>query len=156
MVEGTPPTEQKGVLVKGFRITVVLLINLLSVSISYITSPLALSTRVVFRGEFFVKTSFITAVFRRGGRRPGKWAETWRVRERPTPEGPCSYMKPSVAQWITVPAWYHNPPVPAGIWGNIVAFPTNSATGQFSFTQLWLEALVTSCSIAALCDEPKP
>lgn len=51
-------------LVKGFRITVVLLMNLLSVSISYITSPLVLSTRVVFRGEFLVKTSFMTITSR--------------------------------------------------------------------------------------------
>ena len=50
-------------LVKGFRITVVLLMNLLSVSISYITSPLVLSTRVVFR-EFLVKTSFMTITSR--------------------------------------------------------------------------------------------
>ena len=51
-------------LVKGFRITVVLLMNLLSVSISYITSPLVLSARVVFRGEFLVKTSFMTITSR--------------------------------------------------------------------------------------------
>jgi len=46
-------------LVNGFRITVVLLMNPLSVSISYITSPLASSTRVVFKGESLVKTSLI-------------------------------------------------------------------------------------------------
>ena len=51
--------RKKDALVNGFRITVVLLQKLLSVSISYTTAPLALSTRVVFKGEFFVNTSFI-------------------------------------------------------------------------------------------------
>ena len=46
-------------LVKGFRMTVVLLIKFLSVSISYIASPFLSSTRVVFKGESFVRTSFI-------------------------------------------------------------------------------------------------
>ena len=43
----------------GFRMTVVLFKKVLSVSISYITAPLVSSTRVVSRGVFFVKTSFI-------------------------------------------------------------------------------------------------
>ena len=51
-------TEIRNALVNGFRMTVVLLKSFRSVSISYITAPLASSTRVVLKGEFFVKMSF--------------------------------------------------------------------------------------------------
>ena len=86
--------------------TVVLLINRLSVSTSYITRPLASSTRVVFNGESVVNTSFMAIAFcgsnaRAGGLR-GLVAVQWRTRGEkelvliPTSDASCCAVDPEL------------------------------------------------------------